>query len=235
MPRRYLAFTPPTYGGLWSLSRHGKGGHSRCSAPPLPRAQWPISKIDRNVIPFCKPHIKRCVATVFEKWNCLIENYLCARRKNLPRKIAPLWVSRRGSLLEYGGLKPILPFSEGRSDAACRVVISPSRLPPMGIYGFYNAATSRVVILLFAVPVDAHVGAKDGRCRMRRNALPAMPTVGAGSSQREDSPAHCLHMRIPCHTWRWAVFTTTRRAASLSSLHASHLWESTVFTTMRRA
>ena len=27
------------------------------------------------------------------------------------------------SLLEYGGLKPILPFLEGRSDAACRVVI----------------------------------------------------------------------------------------------------------------
>ena len=43
--------------------------------------------------------------------------------------------------------------------ATRRVVISPSRLPPMGIYGFYNAATLRVVILLFAVPVDAHVGA----------------------------------------------------------------------------
>ena len=25
---------------------------------------------------------------------------------------------------------------------------------------------------------------------MHRNTLPAMPTVGAGSSQREDSPAH---------------------------------------------
>ena len=32
-----------------------------------------------------------------------------------------------GSLLEYGGLKPILPFLGGRSDAACRVVIWPSR------------------------------------------------------------------------------------------------------------
>ena len=29
-------------------------------------------------------------------------------------------------LLEYGGLNPILPFLEGRSDAACRVVIRPS-------------------------------------------------------------------------------------------------------------
>ena len=27
---------------------------------------------------------------------------------------------------------------------------------------------------------------------MHRNTLPAMPTVGAGSSQREDSPAHRL-------------------------------------------
>ena len=27
-------------------------------------------------------------------------------------------------LLEYGGLKPILPFLGGRSDAACRVVIN---------------------------------------------------------------------------------------------------------------
>ena len=89
--------------------------------------------------------------------------------------------------------------------------------PPMEIYGFYNAATRRVVILLFAVPVDAHVGANGGRYGIPRNDLPAMPTVGAGSSQREDSPAHCLHMRTPCHTWRWAVFTTTRRAASLSA------------------
>ena len=48
-----------------------------------------------------------------------------------------------GSLLEYGGLKPILPFFEGRSDAACRVVIWPSRLPPMGAYGLYHAALVR--------------------------------------------------------------------------------------------
>ena len=41
-------------------------------------------------------------------------------------------------LLEYGGLKPILPFSEGRSDAARRIVIWPSCLPPMEIYGHYH-------------------------------------------------------------------------------------------------
>ena len=49
------------------LSRRGMGregtrgwaGNSRPAptAPPLPRAQWPISKIDRNVIFFCKPYI----------------------------------------------------------------------------------------------------------------------------------------------------------------------------------
>ena len=75
-------------------------------------------------------------------------------------------------LLKYGDLNHILPFSEGRSDAACRVVI-PS----------------------FAVPIDARLVANGGRCRMRRRTLPAMPPVGAGSSQREDFPARRL---IPC-------------------------------------
>ena len=44
----------------------------------------------------------------------------------------------------------------------------------------------------FAIRAQWHpgVGVNDGQCRMRRIALPAMPTVGAGSSQREDSPAH---------------------------------------------
>ena len=77
------------------------------------------------------------------------------------------------SLLEYSGLNPIPPFPGGRSDAACRVVILP-----------------------FVAPVDAYVGVHDGRCGIPRNDLLAMPTVGAGSSQREDSPAHLL----PAHT-----------------------------------
>ena len=65
--------------------------------------------------------------------------------------------------MEYGGLQPILPFLEGRSDAACRVVIRlhavpqrflqrrgtphrfpPSRLPPMGTYGLNRAAARHV-------------------------------------------------------------------------------------------
>ena len=68
-----------------------------------------------------------------------------------------------GSLLEYGGLQPILPFLGGRSDAACRVVIRlhavpqrflqrrgaphrfpPSRLPPMGTYGLNRDAARHV-------------------------------------------------------------------------------------------
>ena len=77
----------------------------------------------------------RRVATFFEKWNCLIETYLPVRRGfykrlNLSGPFAAV------SLLEYGGLNPILPFLGGRSDAARRVVIWPSRLPPMGILRF---------------------------------------------------------------------------------------------------
>ena len=87
----------------------------------------------------------------------MIETYLRARRENPPKKIEHIRAFCRGLFLEYGGLKSILPFLEGRSDAARRVVILP-----------------------FAVPVDAHAGANDGRCRIRRIRLPAMPTVGAG-------------------------------------------------------
>ena len=43
----------------------------------------------------------------------------------VPREDSPAHPGspRRGSLLEYGGLKPIPPILGGRSDAACRVVI----------------------------------------------------------------------------------------------------------------
>ena len=103
----------------------------------------------------------RRVATVFEKWNFLIETDLRARSEN-PPELNPYGLFAAVSLLEYGGLKPILPFLGGRSDTARRVVIP-----------------------LYAISVYARMGINDGRWQ-----CPAMPTVGAGSSQREDSPAH---------------------------------------------
>ena len=125
----------------------------------------------------------RRVATVFEKWDFLIETYLCARRENLPRKIDPLRSFRRG-----------FPFGIRRSKT-----YSPNFSK--------DVAARRVVIRLGAVPVDLRMGVNDGQCRI---ALPAMPPVGAGSSQREDSPARRpLHGRIPCQP---TVFTTMRYA-----------------------
>ena len=51
---------------------------------------------------------------------------------------------RRGSLLECGDLKPILPFLGGRSDAACRVAIRLHGSHLWGPYGFPNDAARRV-------------------------------------------------------------------------------------------
>ena len=84
----------------------------------------------------------RRVATVFEKWNFLIETDLCARSEN-PPELNPYGLFAAVSPLEHGGLKPILPFLGGRSDAARRVGIWPSRLPPMGAYGLYHAPLVR--------------------------------------------------------------------------------------------
>ena len=66
----------------------------------------------------------RRVATFFKKWNFLIERGLPDVK---PKKDCPLRGFAAVSLLEYGGLKPILPFLGGRSDAARRVVI---QMPP---------------------------------------------------------------------------------------------------------
>ncbi len=43
--------------------------------------------------------------------------------RKAPKSLTPYGPFAAGSLLEYGGLNPILPFLGGRSDAACRVVI----------------------------------------------------------------------------------------------------------------
>ena len=53
-------------------------------------------------------------------------------------------------LLKYGDLNHILPLSEGRSDAACRVVIPP-----------------------FALPIDSRINLQDARigCRYASNGV----------------------------------------------------------------
>ena len=58
-----------------------------------------------------------------------------------PRKCCPYGLP---SPYEYGGLKPILPFLEGRSDAACRVVVKRMRkerfnhaLPVLAVVRFF--------------------------------------------------------------------------------------------------
>ena len=120
--------------------------------------------------PYNLYHDAACrVATFFENLNCLIEISLPVRREN-PPPIEPLPGLSPRSLLEYGGLNPILPFLGGRSDAARRVVIWTSSLPSMGILRFLQR---RIVILPFAIPVDPPMGANDGRCGIPRNDLPA--------------------------------------------------------------
>ena len=59
----------------------------------------------------------------------MIEIYLRARRENPPKKIEPIRAFCRGLFWEYGGLKPIPPLLEGRSDAARRIVILPFAVP----------------------------------------------------------------------------------------------------------
>ena len=109
----------------------------RCCAPVRRRKRHGVVRIATRH--YNNHDAARRIATIFEKWNCLIEISLPARREN-PPQLNPCRAFRRGSLLEYGGLKPILPFLEGRSDAARRVVIPPSRLPPRRLYGFHYGA-----------------------------------------------------------------------------------------------
>ena len=62
------------------------------------------------------------------------------RLQRVHKSLTPHGPFAAGSLSGYGGLKPILPFLGVRSDAACRVVIRPSRPLPMGTYGLYHDA-----------------------------------------------------------------------------------------------
>ena len=112
------------------------------STAPTKRAMANLA-IDRNGMPFYHDAARR-VATFFEKWNCLIETYLRARGERIPIKDCPLRAFRRGLPFGIRGLKPILPFLRGRSDAACRVVIRPSWPHLRRPYGFYHDAARRV-------------------------------------------------------------------------------------------
>ena len=64
----------------------------------------------------------RCVATIFERWNFLIKPSLPLEKEDHNR-LTPPGPFAAVSLLEYGGLNPILSSLGGRSDAARRVVI----------------------------------------------------------------------------------------------------------------
>ena len=98
----------------------------------------------------------RRVATVFEKWNCLIESCLPVERER-PKKIEPYGPFAAVSLLEYGGLKPILPFHGVPSDAACRVVVKRMceehfnhALPVLGLMRFFCREASAAFFLPLA-------------------------------------------------------------------------------------
>ena len=93
-----------------------------------------------------------------------------------PRKCCPYGLP---SPYEYGGLKPILPFLEGRSDAACRVVVKRMRkerfnhaLPVLAVVRFCGEACAA----LFC-PWRALAGGRAfGRGPVR--ATPATPVSG---------------------------------------------------------
>ena len=70
----------------------------------------------------------RRAATHFEKWNCVIKTSLPVRNASYKRLI-PSVSFAAVSLLEYGGLKPILPIPEGRSDATRRAASLSSHSP----------------------------------------------------------------------------------------------------------
>ena len=112
------------------------------------------------------------------------------------------------SPLECGGLNPILPFIEGRSDAARRVVVFPHAvsqrfLQRCGMPRRNRNHTSPCVAWYTAW--RRWQWAAFGAMRI------AMPPVGAGSSQREDSPAHRLphrpHRRIPSRASATPIYT----------------------------
>ena len=120
--------------------------------------------------------------------------------------------------------RPIAPFT-------CPLL--PPRIPPP--MSRVDSTTTRRAASLSShspFPIYAHLGANDGRWRCIATESPPMPTVGAGSSQREDSPAHLstICTRPAGHSerpTRGAFFgrdaarhVATKTAPSLRSHHA---------------
>ena len=88
-----------------------RGCHCDPIVTPLPQPcayHAPRMPPPMGTLRFLHNDAARRAATVFEKWNCLIETYLHVRES--PQKMNPCGPFAAVSLLEYGGLKPILPF-----------------------------------------------------------------------------------------------------------------------------
>ena len=86
------------------------------------------------------------------------------------------------------GLKPILPFLEGRSDAACRVVIRLHASHPWDPHGFYHG-TGRVGTRRWA----GKSSRKPRRPRPYRRAFARMPLRSALRSKCRPLPPPCAY------------------------------------------
>ena len=123
----------------------GVGGGIFAKTAKTPPLQSAIAGILIAMRHYNNHDAARHVATIFERWNCLIETYLPVRRGSYKRLMNLSVPFAAVSLLEYGGLNPILPILGGRSDAARRVVILLHGSHLWGPYGFSNDAARRVV------------------------------------------------------------------------------------------
>jgi len=105
-----------------------------------------------------------------------------------PERLTPYEPFAAVPLLEYGGLKPILPLFEGRSDAARRVVIRLHASHPWGPHGFYHG-TGRVGTRRWA----GKSSRKPRRPRPYRRAFARMPLRSALRSKCRPLPPPCAY------------------------------------------
>ena len=95
--------------------------------------------------------------------------------KEDPKKIDPYGPFAAFSLLEYGGLKHILPFLGGRSDAACRVVIKTVGLWVGGAQGHRMGMVARWAGESSRCEDPAPTVGVCGDAIVRRIAIPMLP------------------------------------------------------------